>query len=97
MKQSKLRKRRVVRYSILFFSMLVLFVALAAGPAIIRNWLSFTIDIYQLNQPDDWDNNNTNYEPTGRALEGDNADADAGDADADANARRWAMATFRAY
>ncbi|KAI1080277.1 glycosyltransferase family 48 protein [Whalleya microplaca] len=34
MKQSKLRRRRVVRYAILYFSMLVLFVALIVGPVI---------------------------------------------------------------
>lgn len=35
MKQSKLRRRRVIRYAILYFLMLFLFVALIAGPIIV--------------------------------------------------------------
>lgn len=34
MKQSKLRRRRVVRYAILYFVMLVVFLALIVGPAV---------------------------------------------------------------
>lgn len=36
LKQSKLRRRRVIRYSILYFVMLILFVLLLAGPLIVR-------------------------------------------------------------
>ena len=35
MKQSKLRRRRVIRYAILYFTILVVFVALLAGPTIV--------------------------------------------------------------
>ncbi|KAJ5732631.1 1-3-beta-glucan synthase component FKS1 [Penicillium malachiteum] len=37
LKQSKLRKRRVVRFAILYFSMLLLFVILVAAPLIVHN------------------------------------------------------------
>lgn len=75
MKQSKLRTRRVVRYAILYFVLLVLFLALLAGPAII---VSFVKDMPPkaitnvkflsdsgLIQPAGYDNNNTNFEHTG--------------------------------
>lgn len=34
MKQSKLRRRRVIRFAILYYVLLVLFVALVVGPAV---------------------------------------------------------------
>ncbi|KAI1332215.1 1,3-beta-glucan synthase component FKS1 [Xylariaceae sp. FL0255] len=34
MKQSKLRRRRVIRYAVLYFTLLIVFVALIAGPAV---------------------------------------------------------------
>lgn len=34
MKQTKLRRRRVIRYAILYFVMLVVFVGLIAGPVV---------------------------------------------------------------
>ena len=40
MKQSKLRKRRVIRYAILYFILLVVFVALIAGPIVAGNKIS---------------------------------------------------------
>ncbi|KAI6368044.1 hypothetical protein MCOR25_004727 [Pyricularia grisea] len=75
MKQSKLRTRRVVRYAILYFVLLVLFLALLAGPAIISTFVKdmppkaitnvkFLTDS-GLIQPAGLDNNNTNYEHTG--------------------------------
>ena len=39
LKQSKLRKRRVVRFAILFFALLVLFIALLVGPIVAGNSL----------------------------------------------------------
>lgn len=36
MKQSKLRRRRVIRYAILYFVMLVLFVVLVVAPLVVR-------------------------------------------------------------
>lgn len=35
MKQSKLRRRRVIRYAILYFTLLVVFIAIVAGPAVV--------------------------------------------------------------
>lgn len=39
MKQSKLRRRRVVRYAVLYFSLFVVFVALIAGPVALKKVL----------------------------------------------------------
>ena len=40
MKQSKLRRRRVIRYAILYFSILIVFVALLAGPTVGGKYIS---------------------------------------------------------
>lgn len=45
LKQSKLRKRRVIRFAILYFVMLVLFVVLLAAPLIIRDLSSISTTI----------------------------------------------------
>lgn len=42
MKQSKLRKRRVVRFAILYFAMLVLFIVLLVAPIILHNMTSIS-------------------------------------------------------
>jgi 1,3-beta-glucan synthase len=39
MKQSKLRRRRVIRYAILYFTLLVIFVALIAGPVVAGKYM----------------------------------------------------------
>lgn len=36
-KQSKLRKKRVIRFAVVYFLMLILFVALIAGPVVVGN------------------------------------------------------------
>lgn len=67
LKQSKLRRRRVIRFAILCYTMLVLFLALVIGPAVVGQ--SMDIDIegmmpqglpFRLIQPKDLDNDNTN-------------------------------------
>jgi 1,3-beta-glucan synthase len=63
MKQSKLRKRRVWRYAVLYFVMLVIFLALIAGPIIASPEItkatkSLSIPQYLL-QPVGLDNNDT--------------------------------------
>ncbi|KAF2770909.1 1,3-beta-glucan synthase [Teratosphaeria nubilosa] len=70
LKQSKLRKRRVVRYAILYFSMFVLFIVLVVGPVIASKFISVPkLDIMQLEQPDNWNNNDTlGTSQTGTAL-----------------------------
>ena len=63
MKQSKLRKRRVWRYAILYFALLVLFLALIVGPIVAgKNVLTASLigDIpFQLFQPINQNNNDT--------------------------------------
>lgn len=64
LKQSKLRKRRVVRYAILYFVMLVVFIALVVGPVIIGklgiNLGSISSSLPKgLYQPTNWKNNDT--------------------------------------
>ncbi|KAF7533114.1 hypothetical protein G7054_g7353 [Neopestalotiopsis clavispora] len=62
LKQSKLRRRRVIRFAILYFSMVVLFVVLIAGPIIAGSYIpssltsSIPMDLYQ---PTGQDNDNT--------------------------------------
>lgn len=67
MKQSKLRRRRVIRYAILYFVLLVLFVALIVGPAVAGKMIPDSLtsslsDIagFRLMQPTSLDHDNTN-------------------------------------
>lgn len=69
LKQSKLRRRRVLRYAILYFSMFVLFIILMVGPVIAKKLIDIPkIDIMELQQPSDWNNNDTTNSQTGTAL-----------------------------
>ena len=70
LKQSKLRKRRVWRYAILYFVMLIVFIVLFAGPIILNNY-GFTknlptISFMDLVQPTNQTNNDTSSEITGK-------------------------------
>ncbi|EGC42435.1 glucan synthase [Histoplasma capsulatum var. duboisii H88] len=70
LKQSKLRKRRVIRFAILYFVMLVIFLALiigpvVAGPHIGKFSLPGFIENMNLLQPTGQDNNDTTSIPTG--------------------------------
>jgi len=68
LKQSKLRKRRVVRYAILFFTMLILFIVLIVGPIIASKFLKTLPSIPDnLLQPTGLDNNDTTSSHTGTA------------------------------
>ncbi|KAL1962973.1 hypothetical protein VTN77DRAFT_8819 [Rasamsonia byssochlamydoides] len=69
LKQSKLRRRRVIRYSILYFAMLILFIVLIAAPLVARNLNlpQFNIPM-QLMQPINQDNNDTTSYYTGNNL-----------------------------
>nr|ABS87373.1 glucan synthase catalytic subunit [Fusarium oxysporum] len=67
MKQSKLRRRRVVRYAILYFTLLVVFIALIAGPIVAGkymppNTISDALGSLPFNlvQPNNLNNDNTN-------------------------------------
>lgn len=68
MKQSKLRRRRVIRFAILYYVMMVVFLALIIGPSLageqipvdgITDMLSGLGDL-RLVQPNGLDNDNTN-------------------------------------
>ncbi|RVX67099.1 1,3-beta-glucan synthase component FKS1 [Exophiala mesophila] len=68
-KQSRLRKRRVIRYAILYFLLLILFLVLIVGPVIIRRFYVVEVDIpLNLAQPTNQNNNDTFASITGSAL-----------------------------
>ena len=76
LKQSKLRKRRVVRYAILYFLMFFLFLILMVGPAIAGKYVGSSVTsgldnsgILYLLQPTDWNNNDTTNKHTGTATQ----------------------------
>jgi 1,3-beta-glucan synthase len=75
MKQSKLRRRRVFRYAIMYFVMLVVFLALIIGPAVGGKMIKLsppsTLNDYHLIQPTGQNNNDTNGRiETGTRLKG---------------------------
>ncbi|KAF2459576.1 1,3-beta-glucan synthase component-domain-containing protein [Lineolata rhizophorae] len=71
LKQTKLRKRRVIRYAILYFVMLAVFVALIAGPLVASSYLPELPSIpMDLLQPTGLNNNDTSNSPTGTAAGG---------------------------
>merc|ERR1711939_631026 len=94
LKQSCLRKRRVIRYAILYFILLVLFLVLVIAPTVVRQ-LGITpeLDIMQLQQPNDWKNNDTlGSSQTGTALG--TAAATGASASASGSAERMRRAYF---
>merc|ERR1711967_212233 len=94
LKQTKLRKRRVVRYAILYFSLFVLFLILMVAPTVARQMgVSVSLDIMQLQQPTDWKNNDTlGSSDTGTALG--TAAATGASASASGSAERMRRAYF---
>ncbi|KAL8962817.1 MAG: hypothetical protein Q9193_000835 [Seirophora villosa] len=71
LKQSKLRKRRVIRFATLYFIMLIIFVALLAGPLVVARLKISLPDIpMALLQPSGLNNNDTSTTPTGPVLVG---------------------------
>ncbi|KAI6825602.1 1,3-beta-glucan synthase component [Hortaea werneckii] len=94
LKQSKLRKKRVVRYAILYFSLFVLFLVLMIAPTVARQMgVSVSLDIMQLQQPTDWKNNDTlGSSDTGTALG--TAAATGASASASGSAERMRRAYF---
>ncbi|KAL2210638.1 hypothetical protein CC79DRAFT_525327 [Sarocladium strictum] len=71
MKQSKLRRRRVIRFAVLYFVMLVVFLALVVGPAVAGDKIMPSLpqqlqpgekllDMFYLAQPYDQNNTDTN-------------------------------------
>jgi len=71
LKQSKLRRRRVIRFAILYFFMLVVFLILIVGPVIVRNYIHSLPSIpLNLMQPTGQNNNDTSNKATGNGLNG---------------------------
>ncbi|KAK6443547.1 1,3-beta-D-glucan synthase [Oleoguttula sp. CCFEE 5521] len=75
LKQTKLRRRRVIRYAIMYFSMLFLFVILIVGPIIASKFLDVTTLKFDVGgmiliQPTNWNNNDTSNSATGSGLNG---------------------------
>ena len=81
LKQTKLRRRRVIRYAILYFVMLVVFLALLVGPVALRNPAVFNLDktfnqkfrentLMFLLQPTSPNNNDTKTSVTGSCILG---------------------------
>ncbi|KAF1956695.1 beta-1,3-glucan synthase-like protein [Byssothecium circinans] len=73
LKQTKLRRRRVVRYAILYFVLLVVFVALIAGPIIVGKMdfmknMTKDFSIMDLMQPAGLNNNDTKAVVTGTCV-----------------------------
>lgn len=63
MKQSKLRRRRVLRFAILYFVIFIIFVALIAAPLVVKKMIPDSItgmlNSTNLIQPTGLDNNDT--------------------------------------
>ncbi|KAF2121974.1 1,3-beta-glucan synthase component-domain-containing protein [Lophiotrema nucula] len=71
LKQTKLRKRRVIRYAILYFVILVVFLALVVGPVVAGKYLNFGVSIpMDLLQPTGLNNNDTTTSTTGTCRNG---------------------------
>jgi len=70
LKQTKLRKRRVVRYAILYFSLFLLFIILIVGPIIASKFIDTGSIKLPMNlvQPNNWNNNDTTASDTGTAV-----------------------------
>lgn len=71
LKQTKLRKRRVVRYAILYFVLLVVFLAIIVGPIVAGKQLKLDVNVpMELLQPTGFSNNDTTNTPTGKCVQG---------------------------
>jgi len=72
LKQTKLRKRRVIRYAILYFFLLVVFLLLLVGPVIVGGKLHFKLPALPLEilQPTGYNNNDTSAKVTGSCIQG---------------------------
>jgi 1,3-beta-glucan synthase len=103
LKQSKLRKRRVIRYAILYFFLLVVFLVLIVGPTVAGKKLKLDfskIDLpMEIMQPTGYNNNNTNAKVTGTCIHGKCPEWQGGEtgAAADDAAATGAAEKFRRY
>lgn len=61
----------MIRFAILYFAMLILFLVLVIGPVIVKNFIAIpVISVLNLQQPTGQDNNDTSNSNTGTALAG---------------------------
>ena len=94
LKQSKLRRRRTIRYAILYFTLFVIFIVLIVAPMVAGKFMNLKIDTLpmQLQQPTNLKNNDTTSQTTGTAVAGqtDAAATSGGSAASSAAARRFA-------
>lgn len=87
MKQTKLRKRRVIRYAILYFVLLVVFLALIVGPIVAGKQIKLSLTLpMELLQPTGYSNNDTSASVTGKCVQGTCPEYQGGDATGDAAA-----------
>lgn len=71
LKQTKLRKRRVIRYAILYFVLLVVFLAIIVGPIVAGKQIDLKPNLpMQLLQPTGFSNNDTGSDTTGQCIQG---------------------------
>ena len=71
LKQSKLRRRRTIRYAILYFALFILFIVLIVAPMIAGKFLkNLKVDTLPINlmQPTNLKNNDTTDQTTGTIL-----------------------------
>jgi 1,3-beta-glucan synthase len=70
MKQTKLRKRRVIRYAILYFFLLLVFLILIVGPIVAGKMIDLGLKNLPLDilQPTGFSNNDTSASTTGKCL-----------------------------
>ena len=104
LKQTKLRKRRVVRYAILYFVLLVVFLAIIVGPIVAGKQLKLNVNLpMELLQPTGFSNNDTTDTPTGKCVQGvcpeyqGGGAADTGSGDSAAATSDEAARRFRRY
>ncbi|THW56617.1 1,3-beta-glucan synthase component GLS1 [Aureobasidium pullulans] len=94
LKQSKLRRRRTIRYAILYFTLFVIFIVLIVAPMVAGKFLDLPVTTLPMNlmQPTNLKNNDTTSQTTGTAVAGatDAAGTSGGSSESSAAARRFA-------
>jgi 1,3-beta-glucan synthase len=75
LKQTKLRKRRVVRYAILYFVILIVFLCLIVGPIVAAKFIQIPSNLadslpLKIMQPTGYNNNDTTTSTTGKCVNG---------------------------
>lgn len=94
LKQTKLRKRRVIRYAILYFVLLVVFLALIVGPIVAGKQIKLNVSLpMELLQPTGYSNNDTSASNTGSCIQANCPPYQAGDATGDSGDSAEATAT----